>query len=60
MTDRISTLIHFGNPKVLEVLPHIPRIIVGGLAHESVVASLEILAGEYEAKGRVTCELNLK
>ena len=59
-TDRISTLVHFGNPKVLEVLPHIPRIIVGGVTHDSVVASLEILAGEHEAKGRETCELNLK
>lgn len=59
-TDRISTLIHYGNPKVLEELPHIPRIIFGGVSTASTLACIDVLAGEIEAKGRPTYELNLK
>jgi len=58
-TDRISTLIHFGNPCVLENLPHIPRCIFGGLSEKSVTASLEVLAGECEAKGVPTYDFKL-
>ena len=58
-TDRISTLIHFGNPCVLENLPHIPRCIFGGLSEKSVTASLEVLAGKYEAKGVPTYDFKL-
>lgn len=59
-TNRISTLVHFGNPCILEELPHIPRVILGGINEESVNASLEVLAGEYEAKGVKTYDFELK
>ena len=59
-TNRISTLIHFGNPHVLEELPHIPRVIFGGLAADSVDATLEVLAGDYPANGVPTYEFNLQ
>ena len=59
-TSRISTLIHYGNVKVLENLPHIPRVILGGVSTESTLACIETLAGENEAKGSLTYELNLK
>ena len=58
-TDRISTLIHFGNPCVLGNLPHIPRCIFGGLSEKSVNATLEVLAGESEAKGVPTYDFKL-
>lgn len=60
LTNRISTLIHYGNPHVLEELPHIPRVIFGGHATDSVDATLEVLAGEYPAKGAATYEFELK
>jgi hypothetical protein len=60
MTDRISTLIHFGNPYVLEELPHISKVIFGGHSVESVDTSLEVLAGTYPAKGVPTCEFTLQ
>ena len=59
-TNRISTLIHYGNVKVLENLPHIPRVILGGVSEKSTLACIETLAGENEAKGVLTYELNLK
>lgn len=58
-TNRISTLIHFGNPCVLKDLPHISRYILGGLSEESVETCLEVLAGEYEAKGVLTYDVKL-
>jgi len=60
LTDRISTLIHFGNPHVLEELPHIPRMIFGGHSADSVDAALEVLAGEYPANGTPTYNFKLQ
>ena len=58
-TNRISTVVHFGNPFVLENLPHIPRYILGGLAEACVDACLDVLAGEYPAKGQLTYAVKL-
>ena len=58
-TNRISTLVHFGNPCVLKDLPHISRYILGGLSAESVETCIEVLAGEYEAKGVPTYDFRL-
>lgn len=60
LTDRVSTIVHFGNPFVLEELPHIPRYIIGGLSDGSVNACLDVLAGEYPAKGVPTYDFKLK
>lgn len=60
LTNRISTLIHLGNPDVLEALPHIPNIIFGGHSRESIDTCFEVLAGEYPANGIPTYEVNLK
>ena len=54
-TDRISTVVHFGNPLVLEDLPHIPRFVIGSLSTENVDSCLEVLAGNYPAKGVLSC-----
>lgn len=58
--NRASTLVHFGNPKVLEPLAHFDKIIIGGNSAESVDACIDVLAGNLEAKGKLTCEVNLK
>ena len=60
LTNRISTIMHFGNAHVLEELSHIPRYIMGGLSEDSVDAALEVLAGEYPANGVPTYKVNLK
>lgn len=60
LTDRVSTIVHFGNPLVLEELPHIPRYIIGGISAGSINACLEVLAGEYPAKGVPTYDFKLK
>jgi len=59
-TDRISTLIHFGNPKVLEPLPHFKRVIIGGQSEESIEACFDVLSGDYPAKGTLTYDVKFK
>lgn len=59
-TNRVKALIHFGNPKVLEPLSHIPRIILGGVSKESTLACVDVLAGVREPKGVMTYEVALK
>ena len=59
-TNRVSTLVHFGNACVLEELPHIPRVIIGGNSEGSVDGCVEVLAGNYPAKGVPTYEFNLQ
>ena len=58
ITDRVSTVVHFGNPKALEDLVHIPRILAGGPSAESINCTLDVLAGLYPAKGRLTQEIH--
>lgn len=60
VTDRISTIVHFGNPYVLEELEHIPRVLIGGLCAKSVCYTMEVLAGKYPANGVLTYDVHLK
>lgn len=59
-TNRICALVHFGNPCVLKTLPHIPRVILGGISEDTTYTALEVLAGDYEAKGVKTYDFKLK
>ena len=54
ITNRISTVIHFGNPYALEDIPHIPRIIIGTNAPDNNIYALDVLTGDYPAKGKLT------
>ena len=59
-SGRVSTVLHFGNPYLLEDLPHVPRIIIGTHSAMGVEAGLNVLAGLYPAKGVLTYDVNLK
>lgn len=59
-TKRVSTFLHFGNAKILEDLPHIPRIILGGKSENGVMAGIDVLAGKYPAKGILTSNVDFK
>ena len=60
LSDRISTVVHFGNPFVLEDLPHIPRVIIASTSRDSTLASIDVLAGNIPAKGSLTYDVTLK
>jgi len=59
-SGQISTIVHFSTPYALEALPHIPRVLIGTSSKKGVMATLEVLAGNYPAKGTLTCSVNLK
>ena len=60
VSDQISTVLHFGNPFILETLPHIPRVIIGTMSAKGVEAGIDVLAGLYPAKGVLTYDVKLK
>ena len=53
VTKSTAAIVHFGNPFVIEDLPHIPRIIIGVSSSQGVEAGLDVLAGEYNANGKL-------
>lgn len=60
ISGKLTTVVNFGNPAILEPLPHIPRILVGMLAADSVDAAVDVLAGAYPAKGVLTAEVDFQ
>ncbi|MBR5308405.1 MAG: hypothetical protein IKU43_06515 [Clostridia bacterium] len=59
VTNRISTLVHFGNPFVVEDFPHVGRLLIGTTASDNVECAFDILAGKYKAKGVLTYDVKL-
>lgn len=60
ITNKISTIVHFGNPFLLEDVPHVPRIIVGTTGSNNLMPTFEVLAGVREPKGVPTYNIKLK
>ena len=59
-TDRISTFLHFGSPFVLDEIPHVKRLLIGGASSDSIDVALEVLAGERVSNGKMTFEVDIK
>lgn len=59
VTNEINTLLYFGNPFVLEEIPHVDRLIIDPTSEMSVEAGLDVLAGDYPAKGVMTYDVKL-
>jgi len=60
VTERISTVVHFGNPFVLEDVPHVKRILIGTTSRDNITSTLNVLAGNYPAKGVLTYDVKFK
>lgn len=60
VSGQVSTLLHFGNPFLLEALPHVPRVIIGTMSRACVESGIDVLAGLYPAKGVLTYDVKLK
>ena len=58
ISESLKTVVHFGNPFVLEDLMHVERLIIGPVSTKSTLAAIEVLAGKREAKGSLTYEVN--
>ncbi len=53
ISNRISTVLHVGNPFVLEDVPHVERLLAATSSTRSALQALEVLAGNYPAKGKM-------
>jgi len=60
LSKKLNTLVHFGNPFVLEDIPHVPRLVIGPSGEMAVNAGLDVLFGDYPAKGVLTYDVKLK
>ena len=60
ISKQLSTVVHFGNPYVLEYLHHVERILVGSVSSECIDTALRVLAGEYEPKGKLTYNVDFE
>ena len=61
MCDKISAVIHLGNPYAMERIPHVPRVIMSvGSNRDSIDNTYAVLAGEYEPKGQMPLNIALK
>ncbi|MDR3317919.1 MAG: hypothetical protein LBS99_00590 [Clostridiales bacterium] len=58
-SDKVSALVHFGNPCAAEALPYIPRIIFGYSAQKSLTYAIDVLAGNFSPKGKLPFRLKL-
>ena len=52
-TNRISAILHFGNPHVMDDVPRMNRFILGYSDERCIIHALKILAGEAEAVGTI-------
>ena len=52
-TNRISAIMHFGNPHMIDEVPRCDRVILGYTSNVCVEHALHILRGDYEAVGTV-------
>ena len=59
-TNRISTILHCGNPILMGEIPHIPRIILTGASAKGVDAGLDVLTGKIPPRGVLTYEVDFK
>ncbi len=59
-TDRISTVVHAGNPFVVEDVPHMPRLLFATASHESSMQALEVLAGNAEPNGKQVYDMKFE
>ena len=55
-TNRISAVLHFGNPHVMDDVPRCDRFILGYTSEKCVEFALSVLAGEAEATGMIPYE----
>ena len=58
-SGKVSAVLHFGNPKAMEMIDHVPRLVFGYMMPQSQKHAFEVLAGKLPAKGKLPYNLKL-
>ena len=53
MSDKVSAVVHFGNPFALKPLRHVKRKLFGYMMPQSQLYAIEVLAGKLSAPGKL-------
>ena len=59
-SDKVSAVLHFGNPLAMEKIDHVPRMLFGYMMPQSQQYAIEVLAGKLPAKGTLPFRLTLR
>lgn len=60
LSNKLSAVVHFGNPFALQPLRHVSRKIFGYMMPQSQLYAIEVLAGKLPAKGKLPYKVELK
>ena len=60
VSEKLETIVHFGNPFALKPLKHIPRKIFGYNIPDSQKYAIEVLSGKLEANGTLPLNIEYK
>ena len=60
LSGKVSAVLHFGNPKAMENIDHVPRMLFGYMMPQSQIHAIEVLAGKLPAKGKLPCKVNFR
>lgn len=59
-SDKVSCVLHFGNPFALKTINHVKRKIFGYIISESQMHAIDVLKGKIEAKGKLPFRIEFK
>lgn len=59
-SDKVSAILHFGNPTAMLEIDHVPRRLFGYLMPESQLHAIEVLAGKLPAKGKLPYDITFR
>lgn len=59
-SQKVSTIVHFGNPHALKTISHVPRRLFGYMMTDTQVHIVDVLKGTLEAKGVLPYEVELQ
>ena len=59
MSDKVSAVVHFGNPFALKPVKHVSRRLFGYMMPQSQLHAIEVLAGKLPANGKLPFNVEL-
>lgn len=59
-SGKVSAVLHFGNPKAMLEIDHVPRRVFGYLMPDSQLRAIEVLAGKLPAKGKMPYKVTFR
>jgi len=59
-SDKVSAVLHFGNPMAMPEIDHVPRRLFGYRMPDSQLRAIEVPAGKLPAKGTLPYDITFR